>query len=181
MPRNNPFNEHTLSIMQAALPHVNYQAQSSMNVILKANELMSTLSELSSPSDLSAMELDEEQQNPEVLLQSLKPVCNPAENEFIDMILNFMGARRIFSAYQDYTQNVVHSQDVGNNQRNSQRSPFGMNRNGNLMDFLLSQMPPEQRSTFETLSMLLNSMPSNMNSGQTSNQNSTQNTGNQPT
>lgn len=158
------FDSHTIDILQAALPHVSPRMQPSVNLILKANDLMSTLRGLNNPEELSTMELDEETQTPEVLLTSIKPVCNTKENEMIDMVLNFIKAGKLFSAYQNYNSDALHTAEVhGNNKRNA---PFGMGNLGSFMDFLMSQLTPEQRMTFEAMNMMFNTppTPSNMES-----------------
>lgn len=151
----NFLNDHALEILSTALPHVNPQAQNSMNLILKASDLMTSVNDLNQPGDLSACEINEEVQNPEVLLTNLRPVCNRQEGEFVDMILNFFKARKLFSAYENYNSSVLQANELGQKNKNS----FGFNSNVNIMDFLLSQLTPDQRSTFEMMQTLMNSMP----------------------
>ena len=153
MSRNQLVDEHTINIFKAALPHVDPQMQGSMNVILKANDLMSTVQEISNPGELLAMDLNSEPKDPELLLTSIRSACLPREMEMIDTILNFVKARKIFNAYQSYNQNILQAAEMDKNKRNN-----GDNRNG-LMDFLMSQLSPEQRSTFEMFNMVMNSMP----------------------
>lgn len=152
MNRNQFIDEHTLNIFKAALPHVAPQVQSGMNVVLKANELMSTVQDMSSPGELSAMDINNEPKDPELLLTSIRGACYPQEAEMIDNMLNFLRARKIFSAYQSYNQNVLQTAEMDKNKKNN-----GGNHNG-MMDFLLSQLGPEQRSTFEMFNMVMNSM-----------------------
>lgn len=169
--RNNAiFDNHTQSLFQAALPHIHPQAQTSINVILQANELVNTMQEVYSPPELSTMEINEEEQTPEVLLESIKEVCTPRENEFVDMILNFFKARKIYSAYQDYGSQVLQAAQVNHN-----RNPFNMGNlfgmgghgnNGSIMDMLMSFLTPEQRNMFEMMNMMMSTMNmDNMNMG----------------
>ena len=162
MSRNQFIDEHTVNIFRAALPHVGPQVQGGMNVILKANDLMGTIEEMGRPGELSAMGLNNEEKDPELLLTSIRSACLPREVEMIDTLLNFMRARKIFNAYQSYNQNILQTAEMDRNKRNN-----GDNRNG-LMDFLMSQLSPEQRSTFEMFNMVMNSMStdSNHSSGQ---------------
>ncbi|MDO5520453.1 MAG: hypothetical protein Q4G58_08175 [bacterium] len=228
MRRNNLFDQHTLDILKAAMPHVHPRAQSEMSVLLKANDLIDTISGQGSNDELSTMDLQNWKADPEELLVSIKDVLNEGETEIADMLLNFMKARRIYSAYQNYSDNILQAQSFGNNQSgnngnrnsNSRRNPFGamnnqryrnqgnnnsMNANGggsqntahkqasgvnsqaasdqnkssnggvnqmggnaqqqpNFMNFLMSQLTPEQRKTFEMFNMMMNSMPSDMGS-----------------
>lgn len=152
MSRNQFIDEHMVNIFKAALPHVGAPAQSGMNVLLKANDLMSSVQEISNPGELLAMGLNEEPKDPELLLTSIRGACLPREVETVDMILNFIKARKIFNAYQSYNQNILQAAEMDKSKRNNE------GRNG-LMDFLMSQLSPEQRSTFEMLNMVMNSMP----------------------
>lgn len=156
MRKNQFMDEHVVNIFKAALPHVGAQTQSSLNVILKANELMSSLQEISNPGELSAMDIGNEQRDPERLLTSIRPACLPAEAEVVDMILNFIKARKIFNVYQSYNQNILKTAEMDRNKRtNGDRNTF--------MEFLKSQLSPEQRNTFEMLNMVMNSMPNDTN------------------
>ncbi len=214
MRRNNFFDQHTLDIFKAAMPHIHPMAQNSVNVLLKANDLISTISGAGREDELSTMDLENWQPNPEEMLLSIKEVLNEGETEMVDMMLNFMKARRIYSAYQSYNENVLQTQAVGgsgNSMGNGgRRNPFGMggmnnrrnnsaNRgnnmnsnsndgqarmqghnnqaaamnNGNMqgqnfMNFLMSQLSPEQRKTFEMFNMMMNNMP--MDNGNVSGQ-----------
>lgn len=157
MRKNQFIDEHVVNIFQAALPYVGVQAQSSMNVILKANDLMSSMQEISNPGELLAMDIGNEQRDPELLLTGIRSACLPAEVEIVDMMLNFMKARKIFNAYQSYNQNILQTAEMDRNKKNN-----GGERNG-FMEFLMSQLSPEQRNTFEMLNMVMNSMPNDAN------------------
>lgn len=167
--------DHALNIFKAAMPHVQPQAQTGMNVLLKANELMETIEELTHPGELSAMEINEENHTPEDLLLSIKEVCTPRENEMVDMMLNFFKARKIYTAYQDYGSQVLQAAQVNQNQNQTRgRNPFnmgnlfGMGANGfnsanspTMMDMIMSLLSPEQRNMFEMMNMMMSTM--NMN------------------
>ncbi len=168
MRRNQFVDEHTINIFKAALPHVSPQVQSGMNVILKANDLMSTVEEMSNPGELLAMDINSEPKDPEVLLTSIRGACLPGEVEMVDNMLNFMRARKIFNAYQSYNQNILQAAEMDKNKRNG-----GDNRNG-FMDFLMSQLSPEQRSTFEMLNMVMNTMSMDGNHSASQENSSTQ-------
>ncbi len=162
MSRNQFVDEHTINIFKAALPYVGPQVQGGMNVILKANDLMNTFQDMNVPGELSAMGLNNEPKDPELLLTSIRGACLPREAEMIDNMLNFIKARKIFNAYQSYNQNILQAAETDKNKKNS-----GDNNNG-LLDFLMTQLSPEQRSTFEMFNMVMNSMSmdGNHSSGQ---------------
>ncbi len=160
------FDEHALAICQTALPHVNIQTQTSMNVILKVNDLVNSIRDLSYTGQLSAMELNEEPPDVEELLTNLKPVCNRQEADFVDMMLNVLSARKLYQAYQDFNEQVQAAQvseednnhEEHNTSYNRSNGPFGSNNNTNMMEFLMSQLAPEQRNMFEMMSMLMTAM-----------------------
>lgn len=164
--------DHTLDIFKAALPHVTPQAQGGMNLLLKANELMATIEEVNHPAELSAMEINEEEHTPEVLLESIKQVCTQRENEVVDMMMNFFKARKIYNAYQDYGSQVLQAAQVNPNQN---RNPFnmgnlfGMGGNGSMMDMLMSMLTPEQRNMFDMMNMMMSTMNMNNMAGNMSN------------
>lgn len=187
MKRNPNFQitNHTLDILRAAVPYVNPNTQNSMNVILKATELVDTVRDVQEP-DLSACDLNQEPFDPEVLLMNLRPVCYQPELDIVDMILNFLKARKIYQAYQTFNTDTVQAaqmdqrqenynynteessqednestQNQATNQTNAQANN---NHDNGMMNFLLSQLSPEQRSTFDTFQMFLNSMPQHNNS-----------------
>ncbi|BBF43901.1 hypothetical protein lbkm_2589 [Lachnospiraceae bacterium KM106-2] len=151
---------HTVDLMKAALPYSNYNAQNSMNVLIKATELADSLQDMTTPPDLSSCDIKNQNTNPEELLMNIKPVCTPQESEFVDMLLNFMQARKIYHAYQEYnTTNQVHASDMknqNNSQNNNQQTNTGFPRGP--LDFLMSQLSPEQRNMFENMRMMINSM-----------------------
>ena len=141
--------EHMANIFRAAMPHVHPQIQSSMNLLLKANDLMDTIQEASAPSELSTMGLDAEPVNPEELLTSIRPACNSKEMEFVDMILNFLKAGKLYNAYRSYNSEELQAADIGT-------SAAGGRKQKSLKDFLVSQLTPEQRSTVEMFNMVMN-------------------------
>ena len=157
MSRNQFIDEHTINIFKAALPYTMPQMQSGMNVLLKANDLMSTVQEMNNPGELQSMDLNSEQRDPEMLLTSIRSACLPGEVEMVDTLLNFIRARKIFNAYQCYNQNILQTAEMDKNKRSD-----GDNQNG-LMNFLMSQLSPEQRSTFEMFNMVMNTMSNDSN------------------
>lgn len=155
MTSNNTFNslQHTLDIIQAALPYVGNQAKGSMNLVLKAAELVDTVKELGGPTDLSTCNIKNEKVDPEVMLLNVRDVCTTKEQEFIDMIVNFIKAKNLYHSYQSFAENTVQATTAN---RNQTQNPFGNGKSINLMDFLMTQISPDQKATFDSLSMLLN-------------------------
>ncbi len=221
MRRNNFFDEHTLDIVKAAMPHVHPRAQGGMKVLLKTSDLMSTIENGGQDEEISAMDLEAWKPEPEELLLSIKEVAYPQESDMLDVILNMFKARKLYSAYQAYSEEILEAQGLGgNNNRYRNNNPFNMfnafnpfnmfgmnpgmgprgnpnrnqannrnagrekvtstdantanatstgnatgNQNGgqmpNFFNFLMSQMSPEQKQTFDMLNMMMNNMPNN--------------------
>lgn len=224
MRRNNFFDEHTLDVVKAAMPHVHPRAQGGMKVLLKTSDLMSTIENGGQDEEISAMDLEAWKPEPEELLLSIKEVAYPQESDMLDVILNMFKARKLYSAYQAYSEEILEAQGLGgNNNRYRNNNPFNMfnafnpfnmfgmnpgmgprgnpnrnqannrnagrekvtstdantantanatstgnatgNQNGgqmpNFFNFLMSQMSPEQKQTFDMLNMMMNNMPNN--------------------
>lgn len=221
-------NQHTIELCQAALPYVAPTAQSPMNMLIKATEFADTMEEMRHPPDLSACNVNQQPVDPETLLVNIRPVCNESEAQFVDTILNFLNAGKIYSMYQTYMNAMKQTEEMNqavnnamntnpheqtsnpspnwnpfvnsmnappdqsansnepmsdlkqeetkepelkaagtvNDSENQTNNPTDANGSMNPMDFLLNQLSPEQRSTFQALNMMMN-----MNRAQSTNSN----------
>lgn len=138
--------KHSIEILRAALPHLNNAAKKPIELVVQANELFENISTFQNTDELSACSTDNSPVDVESLLTNIQDVCNDSEKELIHMILSFLQTRKIYQAYDSFR---------SANQANSKLSGSGQ---PNMMEFLMSQLPPEQKSTFETMSMMLNAM-----------------------
>lgn len=105
-------NHHTIELCQAALPYVAPTAQNPMNMLIKATEFADTLDEMRNPQDLSACDLNQQPVDPETLLVNIRPVCNESEAQFVDTILNFLNAGKIYSMYQTYMNAMKQTEEM---------------------------------------------------------------------
>lgn len=137
---------HTIEIMRNALPYINTPAKKPMHMIIKVGELLDAISGNDS-SELSACDIGNDSIDMEGMLSNIKGLCSISEQETIDMILNFIKVQRLYSTYQAFTKSNFSS---GKESSNSD--------SGGMMDFLMSQLTPEQRTSFETMTMMLNSI-----------------------
>ena len=147
-------NEHQrrLSMLKAALPYVPPQNKKAMEIILQADNLLCLASEVSSNDDdmtLRAAQADTPATPAvyEKLLLNIKDYCTPAESEIVRMLLNFLHADELFKNYRDFTKNHYAMQTEEYNENDNQNF---------MMEFLMSQLSPKQRTTFEQVTNIMN-------------------------
>lgn len=147
-------NEHQrrLAMLKAALPYVPPQNKKAMEIILQADNLLCLASEVSSNDDdltLRAAQADTPATPAvyEKLLLNIKDYCTPAESEIVRMLLNFLHADELFKNYRDFTKNHYAMQTEEYNENDNQNF---------MMEFLMSQLSPKQRTTFEQVTNIMN-------------------------
>ncbi|SES70723.1 hypothetical protein [[Clostridium] polysaccharolyticum] len=156
--------EYLLNIIRAAIPYVTSRTRSNMEVAIKTGELAESFQGRGNSPELEACDLGEETVDVEGLLLSVQNVCVGREREMVNTALNFYKTRSLYQAYQAFRRNTLQPElqaaSVGNEQGHSN------NPNNTMFDFLMSQLTPEQKSTFDTMNMLINngnfSDPSNL-------------------
>ncbi|MCI8453188.1 MAG: hypothetical protein HFE84_01025 [Lachnospiraceae bacterium] len=130
---------HHLQMMKAALPYMQIGQQRAMSMFIKWNELMRTMNFFRENDEgmLSVCSLDEDHVSPNDMLSAVRPYANEREQELIDILSRFMQART--------------ARTTGNGQQNKNPVPFPI-------DQLLSMMPQEQRSRFETIQLMMQTL-----------------------
>ena len=144
--------QHAADIMRAALPHLNTQSKRPIELVLKTSELLDAIANPDS-GELSACALDKEPIDLEAMLLHVQEVCNEQEKEQVNLILNFVKARKLYQTYQSFRIN-----NPGFQGDNPGSGPFSSGGFPSMMDFFTSQMSPEQKSSFDNISMILNAM-----------------------
>lgn len=147
-----------MSMLRAALPYTAGDRRQALEILLQADALISTARKAPG-NDLEACDMEA---NPEEMLLHMQEYCTPRESDFIQMILNFLQAGHLFQNYREFlTSHQQSSSDMEAAGYNSGPSnPLqillqmigGLGGSGNLMEFLLTQLPPEQKQLFEQLS-----------------------------
>jgi len=94
---------HFLTMIQAAQPHVSGRPKRSLELIIQSAGLMHSVHNYQEPT-LSACDASQDKIDFEGLLTDLQPICNPAEAELVNLILNFFRSKKIYSAYMDAMQ-----------------------------------------------------------------------------
>lgn len=149
---------HLIELLDAALPYANGNARHSIELMRKVSDLMISLSPSESPSDLSACNLNTDYPgiNMEGLLENLHKVSNSQEKDFIHMILNFVKAKNLYSSYQTFQQTYAPADATLAAATVKNNTPKMNANNLNLiLEFLMSQLSPEQQKNFEMMQSLL--------------------------
>ncbi|WP_343210565.1 hypothetical protein [Anaerolentibacter hominis] len=125
--------------LKAALPYVDPATGERLSLILKVAELSDSIHNAGQTPDLSAASIGNEQPlDMEGLLSSVRPLCMGRELEMVDMMLNFVKVRKMYSTYSSF----------------SGKRP-GLGAGNPLFDMLMQQMSPEQRQNFDAMQSML--------------------------
>ncbi|WP_313134882.1 hypothetical protein [Anaerocolumna sp.] len=161
---------HVMDILKAAFPYLDSDSQQSVDVFVKTGELITTVKELSQNHSVASLSVRKQSIDLEALLTNVREVCYPREREIIDVILNIFKAKNLYETYTTLSQ-VMASQSQGaegfeGSEFDSDGDPSGnlggmagMKMDSSMMEMLTSMLSPEQKSTFENLSMMFNTMP----------------------
>ncbi len=124
--------DHHIQMLKAALPYMEIAQQRAMSFFIKWDELVRTMAFFEENGDgmMSVCSLDEKHVSPVDMLNAVKPYANQREQELIDIMTKLLSGR---------------------NGRNSGRGPISMEQ-------LLSILPPEQQSRFETIQLMMQTM-----------------------
>ena len=161
---------HVVDILKAAFPYLDSDSQQSVDLFVKTGELITTVTELNHSHPVASLSVRKQSIDLEALLTSVREVCYPREREFIDTILNIFKAKNLYQTYVTLSQVMASQSQETENFEGSENGSgtdyssnlgnmFGMNGNPAMMDMLASMLTPEQKDTFDNLSMILNSMP----------------------
>lgn len=155
---------HALDIIKAAFPHLDTNTQQSVDLLIKTGELMDSFTASRDPNRVTSLSLSKPNIDIEALLTSIRSVCYDKERELIDMVLNFLRAKNMFNTYSMLSQAMASGSGDATNQNNSNMftngfmGDFNTASNPNMQELLESMLTPEQKSTFDNLSMMFNLM-----------------------
>jgi len=147
--------DYVLDIIRAALPYVNSKTRNGMEVAIKTGELAETFQSMGETPVLEACDLGNDTTDVEGLLVSIQSVCMGPEKELVNTLLNFYKTRNLYQSYQAFRQNTLQQPELNAASLNSGNQTTSSNNT--IVDFLMSQLTPEQKSTFDTINMLLSS------------------------
>jgi hypothetical protein len=147
---------HVVDIMKAAFPYLDSDSQQSVDILIKTDELLQTYHDVSNNKSVTTFSIRKQSIDFEALLRGVRDVCYPQERVIVDMILNFFQAKKLYDTYVTVTQAMSSQPDMSENLG----SMFGMNSNVNMSEMLESMLTPEQKSTFDNMTMMFNMMQS---------------------
>lgn len=139
--------DHHLQMLKAALPYVSVSEQKLLSILVKCQELSRTISlfDDEEAATLGICSLDESApRSPLDMLTAIKPYGNTNEQDFIDMICNFIQGFRLNNQFQEMrAQNAAPGADTS--------SPLGRLPLEQLKAFL----SPEQQSRLDNITLLM--------------------------
>lgn len=150
-------NHHNIEMMKTVLPYMNPQAQKSFEVLVKTEDLLNTVHVLEQPSELSACDVNKSPIDMEAMLLQMKQIGTKKEQETIDTLLNFMKMQKLLQSYNLFMKT---QQNASSSQKQTETHETKENSNSQdtLMQFLISQLSPEQKTNFENINSVLNTM-----------------------
>ena len=156
--------ERRMAMLRAAQPYTSGQQRYALDLLLQANALINTARGGMS-GDLEACESAAQ---PEEMLLHMQEYCTPRESDLVQMILNFIKASHLFRNYREFMASRGFSEAPGDLKAPGLGMPsanplqmllqllggFGGSTgtsggNNYLMEFLISQLSPEQQQLFE--------------------------------
>lgn len=155
-----------MSMLRAALPYTAGNQRHALEMLLQVDTLINT-ARRGAENDLEACAAEAK---PEEMLLHIQEYCTPRESDLVQMILNFIKANHLFQNYREFMASqpenhlsgdihaTGYSKNTGSNPLNMLFQLFGgLGGTGNsshFMEFLISQLPPEQKQLFEQLQNL---------------------------
>ena len=156
-----------LQMIKAALPYIHIPEQRFFSLMVKISELERTirLFDHDGEGEVGICSLEEgEPDSPIDMLNAMKPYGTEEEQDFIDLIINFMQGSRLYQSYcetnsQDGSDAAAPETDgLDSDQDNTKQAEQNAGR-GDVFRFplehLKSMLPPEQQSRLETAQMLM--------------------------
>lgn len=145
---------HVLEILKAAFPYLDGDMQHSAEIVVKTGELMEAVHRYRNRNTLTAYHFKKNVVDIEGLLTSIRSVCYDQEREFVDMILNIIRAKNIYDTYTAFASTMADQSESTENSGNESEN----RNNPDMMEILSSLLTPEQKSTFDDLNMMFNTM-----------------------
>ena len=158
---SNTERERRMSMLRAALPYTLGSQRHALEMLLQMDTLLHT-ARYGSDSDLEACDMES---RPEEMLLHIQEFCTPRESDLVQTILNFIKASHLFQNYREFMVNYptpppASDMEAAGYPGNIWSNPLNMlfqmfsgaaGNPGHFMEFLVSQLPAEQRQLFEQL------------------------------
>lgn len=155
-----------MSMLRAAMPYTAGNQRHALQMLLQADTLIHTIRR-GAPNDLEACDVEA---NPEEMLLQIQEFCTPRESDMVQTILNFIKANHLFQSYREFMDTYPDNNSscdlqAASYSRNSPANPISMflqlfggpgkpGNSNHFMEFLVTQLPPEQKQLFEQFQAL---------------------------
>lgn len=139
--------QRQMAILEAAMPYVAPNSRHAIQMLLQADSLIHLARQTQNASSDYALEAAENdnsfasnQPNVKEMLLHIQEYLTPKESDLVQTILNFMNAGKLFQNYREFA--MVHNKE-------------NTAQNNMMRDFLMSQLNPEQKATFEQMQNIM--------------------------
>lgn len=134
--------QRQMAILEAAMPYVAPESRHAIQMLLQTESLIQLARQGGdSGYALEAAENNQSgQPNIKEMLLHIQEYLTPRESDLVQTILNFMNAGTLFQNYREFAQ--MHGRET----------PA---QNNMMRDFLMSQLNPEQKATFEQMQNIM--------------------------
>ena len=128
-----------IDMLRTALPYASPSFRKPLQVYIQAQELSDYIRSGDESADVEACGMGNAG-DVEGLMENIRQFCNAEERETIDTVLNIVRAQKMYQCYRGYIA------------ANSANSSGGRKGGAGMLDFLMSQMTPEQQNMFSQMS-----------------------------
>ncbi len=167
-----------LQMIKAALPYIHVPEQRFFSLMVKISELERTVRLFQEKEDgmVGICSLEEDQpSSPIDMLNAMKPYGTPQEQEFIDLVANFLQGSRLYQSYRESAPETIRPVSADHGTGSAAESPSdssgptarsrgeeaGRREAGHFpIEQLKNMLPPEQQSRLETAQLLMQTMQS---------------------
>lgn len=143
-----------IDMLRTAIPYTMPNVRKPIQILLQVQELASYIQNDSDEPELEACSL-ENVGDIEGMMESLREYCTAKEKDTVDMVLNYIRVQRMYQTYKTYT-SLNEKMNNESNKNNGNQKARNQNSSNNMMEFLMSQLTPEQQRTFAQMSSLMN-------------------------
>lgn len=129
-----------IDMLRTAMPYASPSFRKPLQIYIQARELTDYIRNGNESADVEACGIGNVG-DVEGLMESLRQFCNVEEREMIDTVLNIVRAQKMYQCYRGYM-----AANASNASGGKKSSGPGM------LDFLMSQLTPEQQNMFAQMS-----------------------------
>lgn len=168
--------DRMLQMLKATAPYAGARARVPIQLLIQAGELAYQLRHMPQEAELAACSMEDDRADVEGLLLQVQQLSTPRERETIQTMLNFVRAGKMMQAYQNFmlshNYNDASSMQPENSKKTTPESNPSETSESNMdvaaastgrsnsssslmMEFLLSQLSPEQRESLEMLKSVM--------------------------